>query len=323
MTVRFGLQIPSFSFPTRPEENVFRVACDIARRAEAEGFDSVWLMDHLFQIPVVAPETDPILDCWIGLAGLAGATERIRLGTLVAAAGFRPPSILAKMTSTLDVASEGRLIVGLGAGWCDWEHRAYGLDFPPLGRRLQHLEDTLCILREMWTQERASFKGETFSVDGAVCSPKPIQKPHPPILIGGSGARVTLRLTAQYAQFHNIGAGDREECVRVLGLLREHCERLGTDYDAIVKSRLTPILFGASEQDAEARAEALRPDGESPEGFRARTLMGTPERVAERLQDYVDAGIEYFMVSFWDADELAPLEVLMREVAPRLTARAG
>jgi F420-dependent oxidoreductase-like protein len=318
MPVRYGLQIPSFSFSTRPDENVFSVTREIAHRAEALGFDSLWLMDHLFQIPLVAPETDPILDCWTGLAALAASTERIRLGTLVAAAGFRPPSVLAKMTASLDVISGGRLIVGLGAGWCDWEHRAYGLDFPPLGVRMQRLEEAIRILLAMWTEERATVKGEHFRIEGAVNSPKPVQRPHPPLLIGGNGARVTLRLAAQYAQAHNLPGGSPRQCARVLGLLREHCERLGTDYGAIWKTRLTPIVFGSSAEQAQARAERLRPAGETPEGFRARTLIGTPEQVAERLQAFVDAGVEAFLTSFYDVDELEPLELLMRDVAPRV-----
>ncbi len=320
MPVRYGLQIPSFSFAARPGANVFDVTREIALRAEELGFDSVWLMDHLFQIPLVAPETDPILDCFSGLAALASATNRIRLGTLVAAAGFRPPALLAKMTATIDVISRGRLVVGLGAGWCEWEHRAYGLDFPPLGVRMQRLEETLQILRAMWTEERATFKGRHFQVEGAVNSPKPVQRPHPPILIGGSGARVTLRLTARYAQAHNLPGGSPRQCARVLGLLREHCERLGTDYGAIQKTRLTPILFGRSAEEAAARAERLRPAGETPEGFAARTLVGTPEQVAERLQAFVDAGVETFLTSFYDVDELDPLAILMQEVAPRVRA---
>lgn len=320
MAISFGLQFPSFSFPARPGENVFRVVRELGQKAEAEGFESLWLMDHLFQIPVVSPETDPILDCWTGLAGLAACTERVRLGTLVSAVGFRPPSVLAKMTASLDVISEGRLIVGLGAGWCDWEHAAYGLEFPDVAERLRRLEDLLQILRAMWTEERATVKGHHFSVEGAVNSPKPVQQPHPPLLIGGSGARVTLRLTAQYAQAHNLGAGGPDECRRVLGLLREHCDRLGTDYDAIWKTRLTPIVFGATPEEAERRAEQLRPEAESPKGMRARSLIGTPEQVAGELAALVDAGVEGFIVSFFDVDEVEPLEILMREVAPKLGA---
>jgi F420-dependent oxidoreductase-like protein len=318
MPVRFGLQIPSFTFPARPRDNVYDVARDLARSAEALGMDSVWLMDHLFQIPVVAPETDPILDCWIGLAALAADTNRIKLGTLVAAAGFRAPSVLAKATATLDVISHGRLIVGIGAGWCDWEHRAYGLPFPPIGERMERLEEAIRILRAMWSEERATFHGKHFQIEGAVCSPKPVQRPHPPLLIGGSGAKVTLRLTAQYAQLHNLGAGGVAEARRVLGLLREHCERLGTDYAAITKTRLTPILFADGPADAERRIRELCPAGETEKGFRARSLIGTPAQIAEQLAAFVEVGIDYFVTSFFDADPEEPLRVLMQEVAPRL-----
>jgi F420-dependent oxidoreductase-like protein len=319
--VRFGLQIPSFTFPTRPRDNVYDVARDLALGAESLGVESVWLMDHLFQIPVVAPETDPILDCWIGLAGLAAETSSIRIGTLVAAAGFRPPSILAKMTATLDVLSHGRLIVGIGAGWCDWEHRAYGLPFPPIGERMARLEESICILRAMWSEERATYLGKHFQVENAVCAPKPLQRPHPPVLIGGSGAKVTLRLTAQYAQMHNLGSGGLDEARRVLGLLREHCRRLGTSYDAITKTRLTPILFADGPADAERRVRELCPAGETEKGFRARTLIGTPAEIAEQLRAYVALGVDYFITSFFDPDPAEPLRVLMREVAPRLGVR--
>ena len=322
MAIRFGLQIPSFTFPKRPDENVFLVARDIAQEAESLGFDSLWLMDHLFQIPVVAPETDPLLDCWTTLAALAASTRRVKLGTLVSCVGFRPPSVLAKMTASLDVITEGRLIVGLGGGWCDWEHRAYGFDFPPTGVRLAQLEEALQILVAMWTQERATFAGDHFRVEGAICSPKPVQRPHPPILVGGSGAKVTLRIVAQYAQLHNIGAGGVQESAAVLGALREHCEKLGTDYDAIEKTRLTPILFAENAADAQRRIAELCPAGETDEGFRARTLIGTPKEVAEQLQAFIDIGVETFITSFWDVDDILPLRILMNDVAPLLGSSA-
>jgi F420-dependent oxidoreductase-like protein len=315
----FGLQIPSFSFASRPGENVFDVARELATTAEEVGFESLWLMDHLFQIPVVAPETDPLLECFTTLSALAASTERVQLGTLVAAVGFRSPSVLAKITSTLDVISHGRLIVGVGAGWCDWEHEAYGLGFPPVAERLTRLEDTLQILHAMWTEERATVKGHTCSVQGAVNSPKPVQRPHPPILIGGSGPKVTLRLTAQYAQLHNLGSGSPEQCAAVLATLREHCDRLGRDYDAIRKTRLTPIVFGRSEAEAEERATALQAAGDSRDGFRERTIVGTPEAVAAELRAFGDAGVETFIVSFPDVDEVEPLHTLMQDVAPRLS----
>ena len=318
MPVQFGLQIPSFSFHARPDENIYAVTQDIAQLAEAEGLDSVWLMDHLFQIGVVAPETDPILDCWTGLAALAATTSKVKLGTLVSATGFRPPSVLAKMTATIDVISRGRLIVGIGGGWCDWEHKAYGLDFPSTGVRLKKLEETIHVLKAMWTDERATYEGEYFQVRGAVCSPKPIQRPHPPILIGGNGAKVTLRITAQHAQAHNLGGGTPEVCAQVLDTLRGHCERLGTDYDAILKTRLTSIMFAANEDEAEAKVQRLCPPDTTPEHVRNRTLIGTPDQVAAKLKEFVDIGVEYFIVSFWDVSEMEPIRTLAREVMPKL-----
>jgi F420-dependent oxidoreductase-like protein len=318
MPASFGLQIPSFTFPERPRDNVYEVARDLAVEAEKEGFHSVWLMDHLFQIPVVAPETDPILECWTTLAALAEATERVKLGTMVSAVAFRPPSIVAKVVATLDVISRGRVIAGLGAGWCDWETLAYGFDFPPTAARLQQLEEAVQILKAMWTEERATFEGRHFHVRDAICSPKPIQQPHVPILIGGNGAKVTLRIVAEHAQAHNIGLGDAATCRKVLADLREHCDRLGRDYASIWKTRLTPILFAESEADIQRRIDHLRPVAEPEADFRNRTLIGTVEQVTAQLQELIDAGIEGFVVSFFDVDAVTPLRTLMREVAPKL-----
>ena len=318
MPAIFGLQIPSFTFPERTNDNVYHVTRDIAREAEREGYDSVWLMDHLFQIPVVAPETDPILECWTTLAALAEATERVKLGTLVSAVGFRPPSIVAKIVATLDVISGGRAIAGLGAGWCDWETLAYGFRFPPIGERLQQLEEAVKILKSMWTEDRATFEGAHFHVREAICSPKPIQKPHPPILIGGNGANVTLRIVAEHAQIHNIGFGDAAACRQILGNLRMQCDRVERDYAAILKTRLTPILFVENEAEVQRRVDILRPAGEAEADFRARTLIGTVDQVAEQLQEFIDLGIEGFIVSFFDVDAMTPIRTLMREVAPML-----
>ncbi len=319
MPVCFGLQLPSFTFRHRPGENVFTVARDLARQAESLGFDSVWLMDHLYQIQSVAAETDPLLECWTGLAALAASTTKVRLGSMVASATFRNPAVLAKMTSTIDVVSNGRLIVGIGGGWCEWEHAGYGIEFPPVNVRLQRLEEAVRILKAMWTQERATFEGRHYRVQNAVNSPKPVQKPHPPILIGGSGAKVTLRITAQHAQMHNIGGGPPEAARQVLQTLRRHCQALGTDCDAIRKTRLTPVLLARDAAEAEVKAKRYCPPGITPEQFMARTLAGTPEQVAERLRAYVDAGIQDFIVSFWDVDAPETLETFARGVMTKVT----
>lgn len=318
MSVRFGLQQPSFTFPARPDANVFDVAREIAYTAEAGGFDSFWLMDHLFQIDVVAPEIDPILDCWTALAAVAGVTSHLRLGTLVTCVGFRPPSVLAKIAASLDVISHGRLIMGIGAGWCDWEHKAYGLPFPPVGERLRRLEEAIQVLKVMWTQERATFEGQYYQVQNAICAPKPVQKPHPPILVGGSGAKVTLRITAQYAQAHNIGGGPPESCRQVLQTLRGHCEALGTDYDGMIRTRLTQMVIGRSESDVQEQLERLRPAGMSAKSFAARTLAGTPDQLVAQLRPFIEVGVNYFIISFRNAEEIKPIRLFAEEVIPRL-----
>ncbi|MBI3744747.1 MAG: LLM class F420-dependent oxidoreductase [Chloroflexi bacterium] len=325
MAVKFGLQIPSFTFPTRPKENVWNVGRELAVEAENHGFDSIWLMDHLFQIPVVAAETDPLLECWTGLAALAAATKRVRLGSMVAAAGFRNPAVLAKMTSTIDVVSNGRLIVGIGAGWCEWEHKAYGIDFPAIGVRMKKLEDSLNILKAMWTQERATYEGQYYQARGAVNSPKPVQKPHPPILIGGSGEKVTLRLCAQYAQAHNLGGGSPEQNAKTLQTLKEHCQKLGTDYNKILKTRLQPIMFAKDEKELQRKMEKYTPPGypgqDRKKHLEQRTLIGTGEQIAAQLQKYVDIGIDYFIVSFWDADDFENVRKVQKELMPRLKSK--
>jgi len=319
MSVKFGIQIPSFTYPNHPNENVYAVAQRIAKTAEDSGYDSVWLMDHLYQIVSVAPEGDPILECWTTLAALAAVTKRVKLGTMVTAAGFRPPSVLAKMTATIDTISNGRLICGIGAGWCDYEHKGYGLYFPAVGERMKRLEEAINVLKAMWTQDRATYIGQHFRVENAVCFPKPVQKPHIPILIGGSGEKVTLRLTAQYAQAHNIGGGLPEANAKVLENLKRHCEALGANYDAILKTRLTPIMFAANKAELERKIKRWKPAGISDEHFTARTLVGTPNEVAEKLRGYVKVGINYFIVSFWDVDEFEPIKTLTRDVLPQLS----
>ena len=224
------------------------------------------------------------------------------------------------MTASLDVISEGRLIVGLGGGWCDWEHRAYGFEFPPTGVRLAQLEEALKILIAMWTEERASFAGEHFRIEGAVCSPKPVQRPHPPILVGGSGAKVTLRIAAQYAQLHNIGRADRRRARRCWPCCAStarsweptttRLRRRGSHRSCSRRTRRMPS--GASRSCARSQRRE--------KGFRARTLIGTPKDIAEQLQSFIDIGVETFVTSFWDVDEILPLRMLMNDVAPLIGA---
>ncbi|HZQ35476.1 MAG TPA: LLM class F420-dependent oxidoreductase [Dehalococcoidia bacterium] len=300
--VRFGMQLPSFSFP-RSTQPLFEVVKRIARRAEAAEFDSFWVMDHFYQIRGVGPAEEPMLEGWLALAGIASATERIRLGTMVSGNIYRNPALLAKMATTLDVISNGRAFVGVGAGWNREEAEGYGFEFPETpGDRLRRLREALQVLTLMLTQERPSFQGRYYTIDRALNNPRPVQQPHPPILIGGSGERVTLRLVARYGDACNLFGGP-ERVRHLLGVLREHCRAVGRNYHEILKTSLGTVLIARDEQQLAQKLQAVAPDEASRQALASRAMIGTVAQVAEQLRALLDAGIEYPIVNFLDAWE--------------------
>src|SRR2546425_4079067 len=201
---RLGLQIPSFNFPGVPDDRMFETVARIAATAEDSGFDSVWVMDHFYQIPIVGPATNPMLESYTTLAGIAARTTTARLGTMVTGVTYRNPALLAKIVTTLDIVSSGRAILGIGAAWNEQEHRGYGFDFLPAGERLERVEEAVPICRAMFTEEAPSFRGKFYRIEEAINSPRPLTPGGPPILIGGSGERKTLRLVARYADACNL-----------------------------------------------------------------------------------------------------------------------
>jgi F420-dependent oxidoreductase-like protein len=232
------------------------------------------------------------------MAALARDTSKIKLGQMVTCNGYRPPALLAKMSSCIDVLSHGRLIVGIGAGWYQHEHEAYGYPFPETPERLRMLRDGVQVLRAMWTQERAEFEGSYYQVRGAINEPKPVQKPHPPLWIGGSGEKVTLKLVAQYGDACNIG-GDVETLKHKLEVLRGHCETVGRDYDTIVKSHTVTPIVGSSEAEIDAVVTGTaRRTGQDPREIRQQygQFIGRPEQVAAAIQARVDVGLDYIIV---------------------------
>ena len=315
MPIKFGLQVPSFTFTNRKQENIYRVAESIAQTAEEVGFDSFWFMDHIFQNDSVALETDPILECWTGIAAIAAATRRIKIGTLTTCNQFRQPSLLAKIGATVDVVSNGRLIMGIGAGWWEKEHRAYGIPFYPTGERLQRLEESIQIIKAMWTQEQATFIGRHYQVKDALCSPKPVQKPHPPFLVGGGGEKVTLRIVAKYAAMSNLAFGTPELIRGKVEVLRQHCKNVGRNPGEIVVSMLCPVVMGRDQRDVERKISAL-PGAPAQERARKRGLTGTPQQITEGLKRLVEAGVSYFVVSFPDPDDLTSIRAFTKEVVP-------
>ena len=246
---RLGLQIPTFTFPGIADGDLFETIAGIASTAEDHGFDSVWVMDHLYQIEVVGPKEDPMLEAYTLLGALAARTRRVRLGTMVTGVTYRNPALLAKIVTTLDVISSGRAILGIGAAWNDDEHAGYGYDFPPAGERLDRLEEALQICRAMFSEATPTFEGRHYRIRQVLNNPKPIRG-RIPVLIGGSGEKRTLRLVAQYGDACNL-FGDPDTVRHKLGVLERHCADVGRDPAEITKTVLSTV------RDAKGAAEAI------------------------------------------------------------------
>ena len=229
---RLGLQIPSFTFPGVADADLFEAIAGIATTAEEHGFDSVWVMDHLYQIEMVGPKEDPMLEGYTLLAALAARTRRVSLGTMVTGVTYRNPALLAKIVTTLDVISSGRAILGIGAAWNEQEHAGYGFDFPPVKERMDRLEEALQIIRAMFSEPAPTFEGRHYRVQQVLNNPKPIRG-RIPVLIGGGGEKRTLRLVAQYGDACNLfGDPDavRSQTGRARAPLRRRRPRPGRDH---------------------------------------------------------------------------------------------
>lgn len=310
--MRMGLQIPNFTYPGVAPEQLFERVADIAVTAEESGFDSVWVMDHFFQLPLLGPPSHEMFEAYTLLGALAARTRRVRLGTMVTGVTYRNPAQLAKAVTTLDVISQGRAICGIGAAWFDVEHNALGFDFPTARERLDRLEEAVQILQAMFTQDVADFEGRYYSVRNAFNSPRPVTPGGPPILIGGSGPKRTLRLVAQYGDACNI-SGDAEAVRHLLGVLEQHCADVGRDPSQITKTRLGTLVTGRDHADAEGRfAAMLSARGVDlkalPEdvaaGLRARISVGGPDEIGEHVRALLDAGLDGLIFNLPDAHDL-------------------
>jgi F420-dependent oxidoreductase-like protein len=284
----FGYHMPLYSYPGVPPEGLFERVAEQALAAEAAGFDLVTVMDHFYQIRGVGSEAEPMLEAYATLAALAARTSRVQLGTMVTGVTYRNPALLAKTVTTLDVISRGRAVLGLGAAWNDSEHRGYGFDFPPIGERMDRLEEALAICKAMFTEERPTFEGRHYRIEEALDVPRPIRPGGPPILVGGGGERRTLRLAARYADMTNWFGG-LDELKHKDEVLRRHCEAEGRDHATILRTVMAPVLPVAHERDAQAILERLPPER------RAALTPATPERAAELLRPYQEAGFHGFI----------------------------
>jgi F420-dependent oxidoreductase-like protein len=311
--IQLDLHLPNFNYPGVGPEALFAKLVAIATAAEDAGFSSVTLMDHYHQIPPVGPPENWMFEGNTMLAGIAARTQTIALGLLVGGVGYRNPAQHAKITTTLDIISGGRAFHGIGAGWFEEEHQAYGFAFPPLKERFERLEDHLRIVRAMFTEPQATVAGEHHSVDAAYNNPKPLRGDIP-ILIGGSGERKTLRMVAQYADGCNLFGGP-DQARHLLGVLEDHCETVGRDPAEITKTSMMTLAIAETDAGVRAKVDAMRDAGWPAARIEA-TVAGTPEQVLERAHAFRDAGIEGLTFSMPDVHDLDAIALAGATLAP-------
>ncbi|HEX4203725.1 MAG TPA: LLM class F420-dependent oxidoreductase [Ktedonobacteraceae bacterium] len=312
MTLQFGVLVPqgwtmdlaSINDPVEAYETMTRVA----QTAEEVGFASAWLVDHFHTIP--HPSQEVTFECWTSTAALARDTSTIRIGQMVTCNGYRHPALLAKMASTVDILSHGRLNVGIGAGWYEQEYRAYGYGYPDAPQRLRQLREAAQVILALWQEEEAHFEGVSYQVRGAINQPKGIQQPRIPLLIGGGGEQVTLKLVAQYADGCNVG-NDPATAKQKLAVLKRHCERMGRDYENIHRTSSTVCLLADSDEQALAQLPA---DRKARMGNAVQTaLIGCPETIRKRLAAYEEAGVQEVVLRFVDGTNLEALRRFAKE----------
>jgi F420-dependent oxidoreductase-like protein len=314
MTLQFGLLVPQGwrmdLVGITDHVEAYETMTRVAQEAEALGYDSIWLFDHFHTVPL--PSQEVTFECWTSTAALARDTKRVRIGQMVTCNGYRHPTLMAKMASTVDVLSHGRLDFGIGAGWYEHEYRAYGYEYPPAPERLRYLREAVQVILAMWTQDEAVFEGKYYHVNGAINQPKGAQKPHIPLLIGGGGEQVTLKLVAQYGDACNIGHLDPEGLERKFAILKKHCDDVGRDYNTIKRT----VLFNCAiaETDEEAMAKSGPFARNIPSGrIREQALVGTPETILRRLKEIEQAGAQEIIVYMPDAKDLESVRMFAQE----------
>ncbi len=289
--MNIGLQIPSFKYPGGTATIRSKLK-EIVTTAEEAGFYSLWVMDHYYQIKGLFGEayTDPMMEAYTTLGYFAGLTEKVYLGVLVTGVIYRHPAVLLKMVNTLDILSGGRAYLGIGAAWYEDEAKGFGIPYPSTSTRFEQLEDSLQLAKALWDRDEASFEGKHFLVPAITNNPRPLSKPHPRILIGGTGPKKTLRMVAQYADACNIGdwVGD-ENMHKALDTLKAHCKKLGRDYDAIEKTSLGTVHL--SEND-------------------------TADSTIHRIQELAEMGFTHTIFNMPDVYKITPLETFEKEIIP-------
>jgi len=315
--MRFGAFVPQGwrmdLVGVAPEEQ-WPVIMRVAGEIEELGYESAWVYDHFHNVPEPTTQ-ESTLEAWSVMAGLAAATKNIRLGQMCTCNSYRNPAYMAKVAATVDVMSGGRLEFSIGAGWYEHEYLAYGYPFPSGGTRIAQLNEAVQIIKKMWIDDEASFSGEHYSIDGAVCRPKPLQRPHPPIWIAGGGEKKTLRVVAEHADYSNFGA-DAETFANKSRILEEHCDTIGRDFSTIGRTAILHTVLGANEAEVDAKvARVATQMAVDEERVRSGFACGTPAEIVAKLGAVRDLGCvhvqSYFPDMVWgDAMALFAAEVI-------------
>jgi F420-dependent oxidoreductase-like protein len=292
-----GVQLPNFS--GFDPADLFDHVAGLATAAEEAGFDSVWVMDHFYQLPPLGGPDQPMLEAYTLLGALAARTRRVQLGTLVTGVTYRNPGILAKIVTTLDVISRGRAILGIGGAWYDVEHHGLGIDYPSDRVRLDMLEEAVQVCRAMFTGDDVSFTGVHYRLDHARSQPRPVQAGGPKIMIGGGGEKRTLRLVARYADKCNV-TGDVATLARKIDVLRRHCAEVGRDPAEVEVTWMTPLILTTSDQNTSEVRQMLAAAASAEEiaGF----TVGQPHEIPGLVAGHIDAGADEVIFSFAFAD---------------------
>jgi F420-dependent oxidoreductase-like protein len=286
--------------------NQYKYSKDIAEVIDKySSIDSIYTYDHF--LPYYAPDNERnFFECFTLLSAIAAVTNKVKVGQLVACNSYRNPALLAKMLSTLDAISNGRVELGIGAGWHKEEYIQYGYDFPPALTRIEQLDESISIIKSMWMQERANFYGRFYSVKDAICNPKPIQKPHPVIMIGGEGEKYLLKVVAKHADRYNHPCGSAQVLKRKISIIKEHCISIGRNYKDIELSILASCLVRETEDELK---EAIRLRKKQLHGIQQvqaaefTSLVGTPEKVRAVMNEYIDLGLTHFVLDLVGLDE--------------------
>jgi len=308
--MKFGIHNPSWLYGSDPHQ-AFEGIKAKAQWAEQHGFTWFSVMDHLIQIPGVGTPEEPFMEGWTVLAALAAVTSKIRLATLVSSVAYRNPAHLAKIAAGVDIISRGRLNFGIGAGWYVEEYKQYNWAFPEKpATRIAQMEEAIRLIKTMWTEPRATFHGKYFHIDNAILEPKPVQKPHPPIMIGGSGEQLTLRAVARLGDMCNI-FGAPETVKQKYDVVRRHCDKEKRNFDEIERTNLTGMLIARTEGELKAKRERLA----APEPFRG-FLVTVPQAI-DLIGRYKEVGVQTFISSFWRNDRES-MELLAGDVMPKV-----